>query len=259
MLIEFLTKRTLPSVTVTLTPPGCQLSTAGQLDTAAFRSHHAMGISHHFARMNRVSAGLSRNIRSCCRDQRRFVRSGTPRERVTFPFVGMVRSRPGLMEVEQGPMQGHRSQPAALFGELSLRLVASPLESRVIHGDRACVGSGHQLALRATGWFAPRLDCACTILPVLIAAEPRTYTSAWLLVSLGLAVCLVPISGDIETRCEPGSLGASRSCLGWFSCSRVSSSPRIGSQAPASQAVRCRRAIRRTSFSSCWTRSEQTV
>jgi arylsulfatase A-like enzyme len=52
-----------------------------------------------------------------------------------------------------------------------------------------------KLAPRATGWFAPRLICACTILPVLIAAEPRTYSSAWLVVSLGLAVCLVPIFG----------------------------------------------------------------
>jgi arylsulfatase A-like enzyme len=52
-----------------------------------------------------------------------------------------------------------------------------------------------KLAPRATDWFGPRLICACTILPVLIAAEPRIYTSAWLVVSLGVAVCLVPIFG----------------------------------------------------------------
>ncbi len=52
-----------------------------------------------------------------------------------------------------------------------------------------------QLAPRATGWFGPRLICACTILPVPIAAEPRVYASAWLLMSLGVAVCLVPILG----------------------------------------------------------------
>jgi arylsulfatase A-like enzyme len=52
-----------------------------------------------------------------------------------------------------------------------------------------------KLAPRVTGWFGPRLICACAILPVLIAAEPRIYTSAWLLVSLGVAVCLVPLFG----------------------------------------------------------------
>jgi arylsulfatase A-like enzyme len=52
-----------------------------------------------------------------------------------------------------------------------------------------------KLAPRATGWFGPRLICTCTILPVLIAAEPRVYASAWLIVSLGVAVCLVPVFG----------------------------------------------------------------
>jgi hypothetical protein len=52
-----------------------------------------------------------------------------------------------------------------------------------------------KLAPRAAGWFGPRSLCACLILPVLIAAGPRIYTSAWLLVSLGVAVCLVPIFG----------------------------------------------------------------
>jgi arylsulfatase A-like enzyme len=52
-----------------------------------------------------------------------------------------------------------------------------------------------KLAPRAAGWFGPRSLCACLILPVLIAAEPRIYTSAWLLVSFGVAVCLVPIFG----------------------------------------------------------------
>ena len=49
-----------------------------------------------------------------------------------------------------------------------------------------------RLAPRATGWFGPRLICACTVLPVLMAAWPRIYTSAWLLVALGVAVSLVP-------------------------------------------------------------------
>jgi arylsulfatase A-like enzyme len=52
-----------------------------------------------------------------------------------------------------------------------------------------------KLAPRAAGWFGLRLICACTILPVLIAAEPRVYASAWLVVSLGAAVCLVPVFG----------------------------------------------------------------
>jgi arylsulfatase A-like enzyme len=45
---------------------------------------------------------------------------------------------------------------------------------------------------RATGWFGPRLICACTILPVLMAAWPQIYTSAWLLVSFGAGINLVP-------------------------------------------------------------------
>jgi arylsulfatase A-like enzyme len=49
-----------------------------------------------------------------------------------------------------------------------------------------------RLAPRATGWFGPRLICTCTLLPVLIAAGPWIYTSAWLLVAVGAAVCLVP-------------------------------------------------------------------
>jgi arylsulfatase A-like enzyme len=56
-----------------------------------------------------------------------------------------------------------------------------------------------KFAPRATGWLGPRLIIACTILPVLIAAEPRIYTSAWLLVSFGVAVCLVPVFGRHRT------------------------------------------------------------
>jgi arylsulfatase A-like enzyme len=56
-----------------------------------------------------------------------------------------------------------------------------------------------KLAPRATGWFGPRLICACTIMPVLIAAEPRIYSAAWLLLSLGLAVWLVPLFGQHRT------------------------------------------------------------
>ena len=59
-----------------------------------------------------------------------------------------------------------------------------------------------KLAPRATGWLGPRLIFACTILPVLIVAEPRIYTSAWVLVSLGVAVCLVPIFGRHRTALE---------------------------------------------------------
>ena len=86
-----------------------------------------------------------------------------------------------------------------------------------------------QLAPCATGWFGPRLICACTILPVLIAAEPRVYTSAWLLMSLGAR--RLPgssSSGGIERRFEPGSRGAFHSCLVWSSYLPVSSSPGIG-------------------------------
>jgi arylsulfatase A-like enzyme len=48
-----------------------------------------------------------------------------------------------------------------------------------------------KVAPRAVGWFAPRLLCACTILPVLMAAAPGIYASAWLLVAIGIVVCLV--------------------------------------------------------------------
>jgi arylsulfatase A-like enzyme len=57
-----------------------------------------------------------------------------------------------------------------------------------------------RLAPRATGWFGPRLLCACTILPVLMAAWPRIYASAWLLVALGLAVGLVPRIERLKSR-----------------------------------------------------------
>jgi arylsulfatase A-like enzyme len=56
-----------------------------------------------------------------------------------------------------------------------------------------------KVAPRVTGWFGPRLICTCTILPVLIALEPRIYAWAWLLVSLGTAICLVPIFGRHRT------------------------------------------------------------
>ena len=45
---------------------------------------------------------------------------------------------------------------------------------------------------RATGWIGPRLVGACTILPVLMAAGPRIYPSAWLLVAVGISVAVVP-------------------------------------------------------------------
>ena len=61
-----------------------------------------------------------------------------------------------------------------------------------------------KLAPRATGWFGPRLICACTIMPVLIAAEPRIYAAAWLLLSLGLAVWLVPLFGQHRTALRAG-------------------------------------------------------
>jgi arylsulfatase A-like enzyme len=51
----------------------------------------------------------------------------------------------------------------------------------------------NRLAPRAAGWFGPRLICCCAVLPVLLAAEPRIYTSAWLVVAIGVAVNVVPI------------------------------------------------------------------
>ncbi len=117
-----------------------------------------------------------------------------------------------------------------------------------------------KLAPRATGWFGPRLICACTILPVLIAAEPRTYTSAWLLVSLGVAVCLVPIFGRYRTALRTWLTWSFPFMLGLvFVLAGFVFGARIGSSVRASQAARCRRAIRRTSFSSCLTRCGQTV
>lgn len=65
------------------------------------------------------------------------------------------------------------------------------------------LGMGLLLALailvvpRAAAWFGPRLIFACTILPVLMAAWPQIYPSAWLVVALGAALCVVPV---IERR-----------------------------------------------------------
>jgi len=50
-----------------------------------------------------------------------------------------------------------------------------------------------KLSPRAAGWFSPRLICAFTGLPMLMAAGPRIYPEAWFLVALGIAVQLVPI------------------------------------------------------------------
>ena len=83
---------------------------------------------------------------------------------------------------------------------------------------------------------------------------------------LGMVACVT------WTRCVPGPyLRATSKCVTNLAHSELPVHARSGSraggfrlrrelaQACASQAVRCRRAIRRTSFSSCWTRSEQTV
>ncbi len=50
-----------------------------------------------------------------------------------------------------------------------------------------------KLVPRAAAWFGSRLICACTILPVLMAVWPQIYTSAWLLVSIGTSINLVPV------------------------------------------------------------------
>ncbi len=53
---------------------------------------------------------------------------------------------------------------------------------------------------RVAGWFGPRLLCALTILPALMAAEPRIYPMAWALLSFGFAV----LSGPWLARRAPG-------------------------------------------------------
>ena len=116
-----------------------------------------------------------------------------------------------------------------------------------------------RLAPRATGWFGPRLICACTILPVLIAAEPRIYTSAWLLVSLGRR----RVPGPYLRAASNGVTNLARLELSIHARSGLRARRfrlRRGlAEAGASQAARCHRPIRPTSFSSCWTRCGQTV
>ena len=96
---------------------------------------------------------------------------------------------------------------------------------------------------RAAGWFGRRLICTCTILPLLMAAWPWIYTSAWFFVAVGASLILVPI---IERHalifaklaavelCDHDGLGPRGRGL------RLSA--RTGSNLRASRAARCRRA-----------------
>jgi arylsulfatase A-like enzyme len=45
----------------------------------------------------------------------------------------------------------------------------------------------------AARWLGLRAMCACAILPVLLAAEPRIYPEAWALFSFGIAIRFVPV------------------------------------------------------------------
>ena len=46
---------------------------------------------------------------------------------------------------------------------------------------------------RRTGWLLSRFLCTIVLLPMLLIAFPRIYTTAWLAVSLGVASRLVPL------------------------------------------------------------------
>ena len=104
-----------------------------------------------------------------------------------------------------------------------------------------------KLAPRATGWFGPRLICACTIMPVLIAAEPRIYSAAWFLVSFGLAVWLVPLFGALSNGVTNlARLELSLHARSGLRNRRIRHGRRLA-DTRASQAARCHRTIRPTS------------
>jgi arylsulfatase A-like enzyme len=136
------------------------------------------------------------------------------------PSQGMVRKKAPLADFERQPIRGRD----LLFLSAWCGLAAGLLEvgTKVLYraiepSQRLYLMSHHfiwlsplanlaffvviglllavaiMLAPRATGWFGPRLLCACMILPVLLVAEPRIYSVAWLVVSFGFAAWLVPV------------------------------------------------------------------
>ena len=114
----------------------------------------------------------------------------------------MVRSRRrALGGRNDGPMQGHRSQSAALFGEPSLHLVEPPLEFGVFHGDRPCVGSGHQARAVRDRLVRPPLA-----LRLHDTAGPHCCRTPDLY--FGMVACVT------RTRCVPGPyLRATSKCV----------------------------------------------
>ncbi len=145
----------------------------------------------------------------------------------------------GLLEVGTRVLCGAIDPSQRLFLMSRHFLWLSPLANLAFFLAMGLLLAGAiKVAPRATGWFGPRLICACTLLPVLMAAWPRIYTSAWLLVAFGAAVNLVP---SIE-RYEIGvpklaALELSIHDRVWSSRSPVSSWSEIGSNWRASQAA----------------------
>jgi arylsulfatase A-like enzyme len=99
----------------------------------------------------------------------------------------------GLLEV--GIRVGARA--ANPIGRLYLLsrhfLWAAPLSNLLLF---VLVGLALSLATRLSprigGWMRPRLLCALTLLPALIAASPKIYPEAWSVLALGLAITFVP-------------------------------------------------------------------
>ena len=166
----------------------------------------------------------------------------------------------GLLEVgNEGPLPGDRSQPAALRHEPALHLVGPALEPRLLPGDRPPVGGRRQARAACDRLDRPSVDLRLHHVARAHGGGPSDLPSAWLLVALGISVGLVP---TIERH---GS--ALRSRLPWsfpFMMGLVlalAGSVLVGDRLKRreSRAVPCRRPIRPTSSSSCWTRCGPTA
>ena len=176
-------------------------------------------------------------------------RPATHQGRVTCSSLGLVRSRrraPGGWN--EGPLQGDRSQPTALYHEPALHLVGPARESCLFLGDRPAVGGRRQARAACDRLVRPPLDLRLHHPARAHGGMAQIYTSAWLLVSLGVAVSLVPsIRAAWIGVTKLASVELSRSCWVWSSRSPGSSLSGIGSNWRESQAVPCRRPIRPTS------------
>jgi arylsulfatase A-like enzyme len=67
-----------------------------------------------------------------------------------------------------------------------------------------CLALAARLLPRASGWFGPRLILALSLLPSLMAAEPRVYSEAWGVLAFGIALRVVPLFGRPSSALRRG-------------------------------------------------------